>query len=263
MASIYTHHHLNASVYPFLPEEAKGLIGEHREYYQFGAQGPDLFFFQMSSVKKGGNLGERIHNKPFIDFWKPVEKYSLEKGPLAAYLIGCSLHFLVDVTIHPTVDASIEEGYGHIDIETELDRYYMEKDGYKATKFKQWELIAKSLDADVILKAYSAYPSCNYDMVKESIRDFRRVKRVLHSPNVFTEKALFAIMKKMKFHKYIPIITKQRPMSQALKTNRILRELIETTKVRAPEYIREVLNASRGGSDYPEEFFYNFNGRKA
>lgn len=261
MASIYTHYHLNASVYPFLPEEAKKLIGEHKEYYQFGAQGPDLFFFQISSVKKGKNLGESIHNKMFIDFWKPVEKYSLEKGPLAAYLIGCSLHFLVDVSIHPTVDASIEEGYGHIDIETELDRYYMEKDGHRATKFKQWELIPKDLDVDVILKAYSSYSSSDYNMVRESIRDFRRIKRLLHNPNVLTEKALFTIMKKMKFHKYIPIITKQKPMSQALKTNPILRNMIEATKVRAPEYIGEVLRASHKGMDYPKEFFYNFNGR--
>lgn len=262
MASLYTHDQFNKAVYECLPEEAKRKIEPYKEYYHFGSQGPDLFFYRLSSPSGEKNIGTLIHEHSFLDFWKPVESYVLQDSPVSAYLLGAALHFLVDVTVHPTVNSMVTETYSHIDIETELDRYYMLKQGEKPTSYPQWKLVARPDMAEEISKAYAHCSGVDVEVVRESIRDFRRIKKVLHSPSILHEGILSFAMKKMKKKSYLGLIMKQRPLPGARESNRPLLKKMEDAGVRAPKFMEEVLFASKTGKDYPPEFYYNFDGRK-
>lgn len=262
MASLYTHDHFNKFVYESLPEEAKRKIKPYREYYHFGSQGPDLFFFRLSSVKQGSNIGTYIHERSFLDFWRPVESYVLDTSAVSSYLIGVALHFLVDVTVHPTVNSFVSTDYSHIDIETELDRHYMLINGENPTAYRQWTLIPDVSLSYEIAKVYDHYEGIDEKVVKESVRDFRKIKRLLHSPSYLRERFLSFVMMKLKKKSYLGLIMKQKPLPRAKETNESIEKLIQQAILRAPGFIEELLSASKKEGEYPVECSYNFDGRK-
>lgn len=60
-----------------------------------------------------------------------VKQYQKNPDPiLRAYLYGYLCHFMLDSECHPYIDLYMEEkDLGHLEIETDFDRYLMEKDG--------------------------------------------------------------------------------------------------------------------------------------
>ena len=63
---------------------------------------------------------------------KGKEEYEKDHDPvLRAYLYGFLCHFILDSECHPYISCYMEEhGLGHLEIETDFERYLLEKSGH-------------------------------------------------------------------------------------------------------------------------------------
>lgn len=133
MPAIYAHYVFGKKVYAILPRSEKEIIRKGKDAFLLGLHGPDLLFYYYPIGKNRINQqGTRMHKELAADFFEKGRiQYQSEKDPvLRAYLYGFLCHFILDSECHPYINCYMEEQkLGHLEIETELDRYLMELDG--------------------------------------------------------------------------------------------------------------------------------------
>lgn len=135
MPTTYTHDAFGRETYHRLPEEIKSIIRKYKKLYLIGLHGPDIFFYYRPYILKGNKvveLGQGMHRERARVFFEEGIRTCRETNSqaLLAYLIGFVCHYILDSTCHPAVSRYMEStGLTHTEIETELDRYFMERDG--------------------------------------------------------------------------------------------------------------------------------------
>ncbi len=133
MPAAYAHYRFGKRIYRELPEKEREVILQAKDAFLLGLHGPDLLFYYVPICKNRINkLGTRMHREIAADFFERGRaEYRQKPDPaLRAYLYGYICHFILDSECHPFVGYYMEEKeVGHIEIETELDRYLMELDG--------------------------------------------------------------------------------------------------------------------------------------
>lgn len=133
MPTTYAHDAFGRETYQKLPEEIRNIVRENKKLYLIGLHGPDLLFYYKPYKKNEvSSFGYHMHEEKARTFFEEVIKTCRETGsePLRAYLIGFCCHYILDSCCHPFVYRYQEEsGLSHAEIETELDRYFMERDG--------------------------------------------------------------------------------------------------------------------------------------
>lgn len=133
MPATYAHYVFGKKVYARLPGEERALIRQGKDAFLLGLHGPDLLFYYYPVGKNRINqMGTRMHRElaaPFFE--RGLLLYQKDRDPvLRAYLYGFLCHFILDSECHPYINCYMEEQkLGHLEIETELDRYLMELDG--------------------------------------------------------------------------------------------------------------------------------------
>lgn len=133
MPTTYTHDIFGKEVYKRLPSEIKESIRESKSMYLIGLHGPDiLFYYQPLMKNRVSGLGHQVHQREAAEFFcQAVVKYQEEPtAQMLSYLLGFGCHYILDSTCHPYVRRFEKEtGASHSEIESELDRYYMLREG--------------------------------------------------------------------------------------------------------------------------------------
>ena len=138
MPAAYAHYCFGKKVYRALPKKEQEIIKEGKYAFLLGLHGPDLLFYYFPICKNRINQqGVRLHKHMAADFFEygveqyQKEQYQKEPDPaLRAYLYGYLCHFMLDSECHPYINLYMEEkDLGHLEIETEFDRWLMERDG--------------------------------------------------------------------------------------------------------------------------------------
>lgn len=133
MPSHYTHYRFGARGLPLLPEPVQKLVKRNRAMYDIGQHGPDLFFYYNPFLPtRVGKMGSQIHHVTGTDFFTPLlRRLRLQPNEMQeAYLYGVVGHFCLDSVVHPWVCRTCEEeDVGHAEMEVELDRFLLERDG--------------------------------------------------------------------------------------------------------------------------------------
>ena len=133
MPAAYAHYYFGKKVYKTLPKQEQEMIREGKYAFLLGLHGPDLLFYYFPVCKNRINQeGVKLHKSIAADFFEyGVKQYQKNPDPiLRAYLYGYLCHFMLDSECHPYIDLYMEEkDLGHLEIETDFDRYLMEKDG--------------------------------------------------------------------------------------------------------------------------------------
>lgn len=139
MPGLYAHYRFAASQLQSMDKETKNLVSRFRQLYDAGAQGPDpLFYYGIFGKNKQHARGNRIHMEPGRMFFERAGRIYRERPTEGAYayLLGCLTHFCLDSHCHPFVNAKDASGEGkHIALETEFNRFLLEKDGVAAPQF--------------------------------------------------------------------------------------------------------------------------------
>lgn len=134
MPTTYAHFHFGRRAEPLLPETAARAVRENRQLYDIGLHGPDiLFYYQPLAGNPVGRLGGEMHDRPARDFFYParaVYASAEDREGALAYLTGFLCHYALDSACHGYIEKKLTVSpLTHGQIESEFDRYLLEKDG--------------------------------------------------------------------------------------------------------------------------------------
>lgn len=133
MPSNYAHYRFGVAALAAIPKEARKPISRFRRLYDVGLHGPDLFFYYNPLMStRVGRLGASFHGQTGQEFFTRICR-GLRLEPTEAgiaYLCGALGHYCLDSACHPFINRMVEECPAtHVQIETEFDRFLLEKDG--------------------------------------------------------------------------------------------------------------------------------------
>lgn len=186
MPSTYAHYRLGFRTLSHLDPKIQDLIRRNRQMFDLGLHGPDILFYHNPFHKKdpAAELARRIHHSPGRDFFTPaVRQLRLRPDEAAeSYLFGVGMHFVLDSLCHPYVNAVAGRDASHTEIEVELDRALLERDGkpepYKQVVSRHIRLEKKE-DA---LKIARFYPELKPARVRRSIENMAWMEWALAAP---------------------------------------------------------------------------------
>ncbi|MCC8140484.1 MAG: zinc dependent phospholipase C family protein [Lachnospiraceae bacterium] len=195
MPAAYAHYRFGKKVYGELPEKERQVIRQAKDAFLLGLHGPDLLFYYLPICKNRINQqGRRIHHEIAADFFeRGREEYRREPdAALRAYLYGYICHFILDSECHPYVSYYMEEKQvGHIEIETELDRYLRELDGRDPLHYVPiHHLISRAHTREQISRMYKRVSPCQ---IAVCIHGFRRTLRFFTCENPCKARVLKSI----------------------------------------------------------------------
>lgn len=133
MPSAYAHLRFAREVIPAVPPKYRAIVKNLTRLYNVGAQGPDpLFFYNplaASKVEKQGHACHAMTGSAFFEAALNRYRAAPSEGA-AAYLFGVLAHYCLDCHCHPLINAATEEAnLDHMELETEFDRFLLQKDG--------------------------------------------------------------------------------------------------------------------------------------
>lgn len=133
MPSYYAHYRFGAKVLPLLPPQAQRSVRQFRRLYDAGLHGPDIFFYHNILFRDSVvALGYKFHSISGEEFFtEACNRLRSESSEAAlAYLYGVLAHYCLDSLAHPFVlEQTHDGGIGHVELETEFDRYLLQLDG--------------------------------------------------------------------------------------------------------------------------------------
>ncbi len=194
MPSIYTHYRYGNEVLNKLSPEDKNIVLNNIDEYILGLQGPDFLFFDTLSKKKTSELGSKMH---LMSFNEVLDNFVFtNKNFEMSYLYGFLTHFILDSYIHPVIKNYTDDGEDHFEIETELDRYYMNLDNKDFSSFRLSSISPynKNLSENI----YSLYRNfSDKDSIDSSIKGMKRIKSLLRCNNSFKYGFIKFVMKRL------------------------------------------------------------------
>lgn len=199
MPSVYAHERFGRQVLTRLPAPVKAVAEKHQRQFGIGLQGPDfLFFYRAWKSNPVSELGFRIHRTPaaelFSGFREMLRKRKQDSMEMAC-VMGTICHFMLDSSCHWFVEAQMEETKeSHNTIETEFERFLMEKDGLDPLRFPVWKLIPADRDTAGCLARLYRYGRVDARTAERCLKDMRLVKRVLSASTPAGQKLLRRII---------------------------------------------------------------------
>ena len=138
MPASYAHYRFGREVLALLPEEQRRRLKDHRDMFDIGLHGPDVFFYyhplwDNPVSRVGYAMHEKSGREVFRRFAALWEKGGREEAEWA-YLCGFLCHFALDSSCHGYVDEMAAMGVSHTLLEMELDRSFLVTDGLDPVK---------------------------------------------------------------------------------------------------------------------------------
>lgn len=179
MPATYAHYHFGKLVFRALPKEIQTMIKENKEAYLLGLHGPDLVFYYRPVGKNPVNqLGVQMHKESASGFFEKGRQNYQEQpsNVLLSYLCGFLCHFMLDSECHPYVNRYAEKHHlGHLEIETDFDRFLMEKDGRDPVRQNCTAHLRRDYDTEKAIA--SMFDGVTSRQIDQSIQGFRRCIR--------------------------------------------------------------------------------------
>ena len=210
-------------------------------------------------------LGSRIHEKSGREFFTSAAetlKVIDQPGPHLAYLYGFLCHFALDRRCHAYISRFIEESGGpHLDIEAELDRYYLLKDGKDPFReILTRHVVPRDRNARVISDFFP--PEITSDVILQSMKDFVLYLNILVCRSSLKRRFLLFALEKAGHKDFQGLIIRKEPIPACEKSNEDLAALYEASLPDAVKLISNFLPEFVSGSAPDELYDYNFEGEK-
>ena len=182
MPTTYAHYRFGQEVQRALPPEIKKTIENNQDIFNYGVHGPDILFFH-SIVKRDRvcRLGSHNHSAPFREFMEAALGNFDGSDAARAYLYGFICHFALDAYCHGYINTCVRtKGLAHNLIETEFDRFLLERDEKHPVSYK----FRKELkpNADMAKSIAGVYPGVNEKEVGCCLKSMKKVVNTMVCP---------------------------------------------------------------------------------
>ncbi len=184
MPAFYAHYHFGEVVLKELRTNVKQIVLAHRELFDIGVQGPDIFFYYHPLKKNEVNsFGHTMHHSNASDFFKKTRRYMAayndHKDAMLSYLLGFLAHFVQDSIYHPYIAKKVQvSDVSHFAIESEYDRHLMAVD--KRPEGAVDEIMPTNFNATIIQRFF---PELSTKTVLTSIKGIKRYNSILLARN--------------------------------------------------------------------------------
>ena len=198
MPTTYAHYQFGKDVIRTLPGLLQKAIENHRQLFDIGLYGPDIFFYYRIFHKNRVNaIGYRMHEEyadTFFEHAAEVIKTTKNKSAARAYIYGFICHFALDSECHKYVEKMIEmSGITHSEIEMEFDRGLLVKNHLDPMTFLRASCIHPTWkNAEVIAEFFDGVSAKE---IRKTLRYMILCDKLLTVPNPIKRKALFFGMK--------------------------------------------------------------------
>lgn len=198
MPAAYAHYRFGKDVLECLPSIYRKPVETYRELYDIGLHGPDiLFYYKPLSSNPVNQTGYQMHDEPALLFFERAASLIKESGnpeALKAYLFGFICHFSLDSACHPYIEKMTStSGLSHSEIETELDRFLMEKDGLKPTVYIPVEHIHATKEISETIAP--CFEERTPQEIRSSLKGMILCHKLLQSQNSKWRKFLYLALK--------------------------------------------------------------------
>ena len=184
MPSNYAHYRFGILALPDLPKEVQKPVSRFRRLYDVGQHGPDLFFnYNIFFHTPIGDLGSSLHAQTGQVFFTRVCKRVRQDPSEAAlaYLTGLAGHYCLDSVCHPFIHAHTDEGpIGHVQLETEFDRFLLEKDNHLPPHTQDFSRHMKLSRAECMTAA-PFFPPCKWGNIWQATHNMALHTHLLSS----------------------------------------------------------------------------------
>ncbi len=210
MPALYAHNRFGADVFNQLDDELKKILEKYYTQFRIGTQGPDLFFFYRLVIPNHvSKCGGDMHKENAALFFEKAVEVILEKSRNSreyAYILGFICHFALDSECHPYIEQMVEHiGVGHMEIEGEFEKYLLRADGKDPLAYP----VAKYIPTDdmTIEVIYHFFPEMDRAEIKESLKSYRLLKKVLTTSSRIKQHLINAVLRSLgmykKFHGFM------------------------------------------------------------
>ena len=259
MPSTYAHYRLGFRTLSHLDPKIQELIRRNRQMFDLGLHGPDFLFYCNPFAAKDPmtELGRQFHRATGRDFFGSAARQLKLKPDEGAesYLFGVLAHFALDSVCHPYVNAVCGPHAGHMEIEVELDRALLERDG-KPDPYRQvisrHIRLEKGEDAERIARFY---PPLKPGQVRRGLENMAWMERALAAPKGLRRYVIGSGWLGNSINEHMMTI---RPNLRCAEYTPRLMELFTQTEARYPALARQLWNhlhaAGKLGEDFDEVF---------
>ena len=266
MPTTYAHNKFCREVLARLPEREKRIVRSFRPLYELGADGPDVFFFYLPAIYKNrvNRIGYDMHRRPGREFFLSAAERAKTngfRGEELAFLFGFLTHFVLDSYCHGYVYEKDAEGVAsHNEIEGELDRALMVKDGLNPLKFYPGDRMETTWHNADIISRYFPLSTAQAHICLHSCRRDRRF--AVQGPGM-KRRILFRLMKMFNLYDWMHgVILNLKPADSCRETTEYLMKRMEEAVPVAVSLISEFIDCAEGrrvwSNAYDNDFCGNF-----
>lgn len=262
MPSTYAHYIFGQNVMKNLNNDIKKKVIENKDLFNIGLHGPDiLFYYQPLSSNKVNNTGNKIHDTSADVFFyngKKVVRDSNNSDASLSYLIGFICHFMLDSECHPYVDEQIENSnISHNRIETEFDRFLMEKDELNPIIYKPTEHIVPTMGYSKIIAPF--FSEISIEKVYKSLKSMKFYLNLLVVQNRFKRILIVSALKiSGNYEKMNGLLMDFEPYSACKDSNIILEDKYNNYILSTADLINEFYKNINNDRPLNQRFLRNF-----
>ena len=198
MPTTYAHYQFGKDVIRTLPGPLQKVIENHRQLFDIGLYGPDIFFYYRIFHKNRVNaIGYRMHEEyadTFFEHAAEVIKQSKNKSAARAYMYGFICHFALDSECHKYVEKMIQvSGITHSEIEMEFDRMILVRKHIDPMTFHRANCIHPTINNAAVIAEF--FDGVSAKEIRKTLRYMILCDKLLTVPNPIKRKVLFFGMK--------------------------------------------------------------------
>ena len=198
MPTTYAHYQFGKDVIRTLPGPLQKAIENHRQLFDIGLYGPDIFFYYRIFHKNRVNaIGYRMHEEyadTFFEHAAEVIKTTKNKSAARAYIYGFICHFALDSECHKYVEKMIQvSGITHSEIEMEFDRMILVRKHIDPMTFHRANCIHPTINNAAVIAEF--FDGVSAKEIRKTLRYMILCDKLLTVPNPIKRKALFFGMK--------------------------------------------------------------------
>lgn len=252
MPSGYAHYRFGAQLLPALPREVREIISHHRGLYDVGLHGPDIFLY-YDPIRKNRvtPLSKHYHSQTGGAFFGRFCRKSLSE-PELAYLYGVLAHYSLDALCHPLVYRCTREGtVGHLALETEFDRYLLDKDGKRPPHIQDCSRHIQLTEAECAVVA-GFYPEATPREIAGSVRNMAWSLRQLAKPGPVFRKIMTFVLGLTS--QYSQLLMPEEPDPLCARWDGEMEELYHRALEGYPRLLEQITANLRSGRELGEDF---------
>ena len=241
MPGVYAHYRFGAAVLAAMPADIRRSVQRFRRLYDVGLHGPDLFYNFYPVGSERSLLAIKYHEQSGKAFFGSACRFVRmgRNEAASAYLYGVLCHYVLDSSLHPFISLTAEEcGVSTLELETELDRYLLERDHKLPANGQKLTQHLKLTEGECETVA-SFYPPANGKTVTKALQSTISLTRIMMNPTgVGGAVAKAAVAMLGKPAKGLLMTHKPNPACAHL--DDVLLELYEKALEEFPEYLTQI-----------------------